>query len=71
MFNQNIGHVIKTIRRSKKLTQQDLAVRLKTDKQFISKIEHGKANVTLKYVDKILNELNTPPKDIIHPTYIN
>lgn len=53
-----IGRMIKSVRTEKKITQQQLADKLGVDRQYIWRIENGKINFTLDYLDKILNELN-------------
>lgn len=43
------------------LTLNDLALKLNVDRQYIWKIENGKVNMSLNYLDKILNNLNINP----------
>ncbi len=49
-----IAVLIKKERTKAGLTQQELADKLKTDRQYISKIESGKINMSLDYLDKII-----------------
>lgn len=53
-----IGKMIKEVRTEKKITLQQLADRLDVDRQYIWRLENGKINFTLDYLDKILDELN-------------
>lgn len=53
-----IGKFIKVRRVELGLTQHELAVKLSVDRQYISKVEGGKINMSLDYLDKVLTELN-------------
>lgn len=53
-----IGNFIKIKRVELGFTQQELATKLSVDRQYISKVEGGKINVSLDYLDRILIELN-------------
>ena len=50
--------MIRGVRLKNKLTQQELADRLGVDRQYIWRIENGKINLTLDYLDKITETLN-------------
>ncbi len=52
-----IGKLIKQQRLIKEMTQQELADLLNVDRQYIWKIENGKINLTLDYLDKIISKL--------------
>lgn len=58
-----MGQLIKNIRVDKELTQQDLADLLKVDRQYIWKIEQGKVNLTLEYLEKIISCLRCNNRD--------
>lgn len=45
------------------LTLNELAEKMKTDRQYIWNIENGKINMSLDYLDKLLKELNTNPSE--------
>jgi len=49
--------MIKRQRIKRDLTLQQLADMMETDRQYISKIENGKINMSLNYLDKILKQL--------------
>jgi transcriptional regulator with XRE-family HTH domain len=53
-----IGVLIETRRKSKKISQQELATLLQVDRQYIWKLENGKVNLTMNYLDKVIKELN-------------
>jgi transcriptional regulator with XRE-family HTH domain len=57
------GRKLKELRLSKKLSQEELADLLGVDRQYVSKYEKGKVNMTCDYIDRILRALNTKPKD--------
>lgn len=55
--------MIKHQRIKRNLTLEDLAEKLNTDRHYIWKIENGKINLTMDYLDKILTMLECNPKD--------
>jgi transcriptional regulator with XRE-family HTH domain len=61
-----IGKKIKILREAKNLTQQDLADILNADRQYIWKIETGKKNITLDYLDKIAKALSVKQSELIN-----
>lgn len=44
-------------------TQSELASKLNIDKQYVSKLENGKVNMTLDYLDKIIKKLGDNHQD--------
>jgi transcriptional regulator with XRE-family HTH domain len=57
-----IAQMIKHQRLKSGLTLNDVALKLKVDRQYIWKIETGKINMSLDYLDRILTVLKTQPK---------
>ena len=55
---QMIGVLIEARRKSKKISQQELANLLQVDRQYIWKLENGKVNLTMNYLDKVIKELS-------------
>ncbi|HWY35449.1 MAG TPA: helix-turn-helix transcriptional regulator [Nitrosopumilaceae archaeon] len=53
-----IGSMIATRRKNKKVTQQELASLLEVDRQYIWRLEKGKVNLTMDYLDKVIKELS-------------
>jgi transcriptional regulator with XRE-family HTH domain len=58
-----IGQLVKKYRLSKQLSQQQLADLLVTDRQYVWKLENGRINVTLEYLDKIILKLKCTHND--------
>ncbi|MGG4105125.1 helix-turn-helix transcriptional regulator [Paenibacillus lautus] len=54
---KNVGNKIRDIRKSKGLSQEQLAEMVGTKHTDIGKLERGERNVTLKTLDKISNTL--------------
>jgi len=52
-----VGRAIKFNRLEKKITQQQLADLLDVDRQYIWRLENGKINLTMDYLDKIIDRL--------------
>lgn len=61
-----IGKRIKFLREQRNLSQQDLADLLNVDRQYIWKLETGKKNLTLDYLDKIIFKLNCKHEDFLN-----
>lgn len=64
-----IGKRIKLLREEKQLTQQALADLLNVDRQYIWKLEAGKKNLTLDYLDKIIFKLNCKQEDFLNTDF--
>jgi transcriptional regulator with XRE-family HTH domain len=60
-----IGQMIKVRRKEKKLTQQQLADLLEVDRQYIWRLENGKVNLTMDYLDNVIKKLNCTHADFI------
>lgn len=58
-----IGRMIKIRREEKKITQSELAGLLHIDRQYVWRIENGVINLTMDYLDKIIDVLGCSPKD--------
>ena len=48
------------------MTQQELADLVKADRQYIYKIEAGKKNITLDYLDKIAQALQVSQSEFLN-----
>lgn len=70
MYNSNdilkqFGLNVKAERSRKGLTQESLAEIMDSDRTFISRIECGKANMSLKKIVELTNYLGADIKDIL------
>ncbi len=63
MIKKNFGNKLQEIRKSRFLSQDDLAKKLSIDRAQISKIEKGKINVTLETVERLANALEVSVLD--------
>lgn len=52
-----IGELINHYRTKKGLTLEELATKMNTDRHYIWKIENGKVNMSMDYLDKIIKAL--------------
>jgi transcriptional regulator with XRE-family HTH domain len=59
--NTIIGEIIRTLRESEELTQQELADYANVDRGFISEIENGKKQPSFDMLLKLSEYLNTKP----------
>ncbi len=59
------GQRIKELRRLKNMSQEDLAYRAGLDRTYISSIERGKRNVSLKNIIKVADALGVKPSTIL------
>ncbi len=62
---KKFGQRVKTIRLSKGLSQGKLAQRLNVDPSYISQIERGVGNMSLRRIERLANALNVSVKDLI------
>lgn len=62
---KKIGAKIASLRRDKKLTQEQLAEKIGVTVQYLGTIERGKANTTLDRLDKIADVLGCSSYDLI------
>jgi len=60
-----IGSMIKSRRKERDFTQKQLADLLEVDRQYVWRLENGKVNFTMDYLDKVILKLNCDQKDFI------
>ena len=60
-----VGLIIEKNRRKKNISQQELADLLEVDRQYVWRLENGKVNLTMNYLDKIIKELNCLQSDFL------
>lgn len=64
-YLQKIGVRIKTLRKKRGMTQQELAFLCNFEKSNMSRIEKGKTNPTILTLQKISKALKVPIEDLI------
>ena len=62
---RHISQRIKQIRMSKKISIQELAYRCDIERSNLSRIEAGRANITMKTICRICNALEISLKDVM------
>lgn len=67
----NIGLKIKFFRQQRRITQAILAEKLNMDVRYLSDIERGKKNITLKTIHKIATILGINPIELFVYTRAN
>ncbi len=68
----NIGHIIKRIRKEKGLTQEELAKLLGyADKSMISHIEKGDSDIAIEKVELLIKKLEVEPNELFGEKHIN
>ena len=60
-----VGKKIKALRNKKGFSQEALAFKSRLHRTYISDIERGLRNVSIKNIDKIARALNVNPEDLI------
>jgi transcriptional regulator with XRE-family HTH domain len=60
-----LGSLIKSRRLEKNFTQKKLADLLEVDRQYVWRLENGKVNFTMDYLDKVIYRLDCEQKDFI------
>ncbi|KGR85703.1 MerR family transcriptional regulator [Ureibacillus massiliensis 4400831 = CIP 108448 = CCUG 49529] len=66
-----VGNNIKDIRRSKKMTQDELAEKCGLQQTYLAAIERGERNVTLQTLEKIITGLEEVPATIFNFEQLN
>lgn len=61
-----IGRIIKYRRKKLGLTLQELANRLEVDRQYVWRLENGKINMSLDYLDKVIHKLECKHEDFFN-----
>jgi len=56
-FYQRLGENIITGRRKRKISQEQLALISDVDRTYVARLEHGKANPTIKTLNKLCKTL--------------
>jgi transcriptional regulator with XRE-family HTH domain len=62
---ERFGENLKKIRESKKLSLLQMSYNCSLDESNISKIEHGKFNITLSTIIELAKGLDVPPKRLL------
>lgn len=65
MIYQKLGDRIKKLRKSRNLSQMELAVKINVDVRTIVAIEAGKRNPTLKTINKFARALEMPVHELL------
>ena len=65
-MNNNIGENIKTIRKTKGLTQKQLGQLLGVSQAAIGQFESGKSNLTIDTIKKIAEALEVSEYELMH-----
>lgn len=63
-INKALGRKIRSIRRAKKMTQEDLAYESKTDYSYLNEIEGGKRNPSVERLNAIAKALKITVKEL-------
>lgn len=62
---KKFGQKVREIRLNKKMSQGGLAKKLSVDPSYISQIERGLGNMSLKRIEKLAKALGVPPAELI------
>jgi transcriptional regulator with XRE-family HTH domain len=65
-YRKLIGENIRTLRRAKKWTQEDLAIVARLNSYYISKLERGTINVSLDSLERIAKALGVKLSKLLH-----
>jgi len=61
---KEFGHHLRTIRKIRKLSQEQLGLLAELDRTYISGIERGVRNISLLNIFKLAQALEIPPSDL-------
>jgi transcriptional regulator with XRE-family HTH domain len=62
---ETVGKMIRMRRLEKEITPQQLADLLEVDRQYVWRLENGKVNLTLNYLDKLIHHLDCDHADFL------
>lgn len=62
-----IGRNISKLRKSQKLSQEDLSHMAEVDRSYLSEIENGHKNISIMTLIRIAQALEVRPEDILNP----
>lgn len=62
---QRIGQRVRTIRRLRRLTQEELAGRIERSVEAVSALERGKSNPTMETLERLAEHLGVPMRDFL------
>lgn len=62
---KRFGDRIRTIRRQKGISQEDLALACDLDRAFVGTVERGQRNISLVNIYKIARGLNVPARELM------
>ena len=60
MIEEKVGHRIKELRNAMGISQEELGFRCQLSKNYVSDVERGRRNVSLKVVEKFALGLKVP-----------
>lgn len=61
----SIGTKIRETRKSKSISQEQLALRTAIDRSYLGRIERGEVNITVEKLDQISQTLDIDPKNLL------
>lgn len=64
-ITKKLGQNIKKIRTQKGMSQGDICRALDMDRGYMSAIENGKKNVTIKQLERLAQALDVPPNQLL------
>jgi len=64
-IQKKFGDKLRELRKQKGLSQEDLALKSGLHRTYISDIERGSRNLSLKNIDKIAKALGLPTKSLL------
>ena len=64
-IQQKFGNKLRELRKQKAFSQEDLAFKSGLHRTYISDIERGSRNVSLKNIEKIAKALGITPKSLL------
>lgn len=63
-INERLGKRIRALRRTRKMTQEDLSYEAKIDYSYLNEIEAGKRNPSVKRINALAKALKVPVSEL-------
>lgn len=69
-IKKQFGEQIRQLRKDKRMSQEELAFKSSLHRTYISDVERGYRNISLKNIEKIAKALGKDPKDLLEKNHV-
>lgn len=66
-IEKTVGRRVRAIRKMRKMSQGELATLAELDRSYVSEVENGHKNFSIKTLEKMAEALNVPIAELLDP----